>query len=337
MPNHVLVTYDPGEKKKAVIADVLDTSARIFYLPEVPDAEKDRVLAETDAVLGKSLSDREIRPEDLEKMAGLRFIQVVFAGADTIPFQHIPEQIVVANNPGAFAQPIAEHVLAMTLCLAKSLLVNHRLLARGRFEQNVLNKPLKDRICGIIGLGGNGRETAKIMQAAGMRIFGINRSGDSDLRLDFLGTMQDLSTVLRASDVLVLCVPLTRQTQNLIGDQQLKLMKPEAIVINVARGDLINQRALYRHLKDNPDFCAGIDTWWKEPGTHGMFALEHPFFELPNLLGSPHNADDVPGVMTDAVKRAAGNIRQFLNNQPIFGRVDRTDYQGLDALRAGNL
>ena len=335
MPKNVLVTYDPGEKKKAVIADVLGTTARITYLPEVSGSARQRVLAETDAVLGKSLSHRELPPEDLNSMTRLRFIQVVFAGADAIPFEHIPEQIIVANNPGAFAQPIAEHVLAMTLCLAKSLLVNHHLLAQGRFEQNVWNKPLKGRICGIIGLGGNGRETAAIMQAVGMKVFGINRSGESDLPLDFLGTMQDLPRLLRESDVLVLCVPLTRQTHDLIGEQELRQMKPEAMLINVARGDVINQGALYRHLQDNPNFCACIDTWWKEPGTHGAFALDYPFFDLPNLLGSPHNADDVPGIMTEAVKRATENIRQFLNNEPIVGRVDRSDYQGLDAVRAG--
>ncbi len=334
MPKHVLVAYDPGEKKKNVIADVLSGTARISYLPDLSAAEKDRVLAEADVVLGKSLSIREIRPEDLKKMQNLRFIQAVFAGADNIPFHQIPDRIIVACNPGAFAQPIAEHVLAMTLCLAKSLLVNHRLLAEGRFEQETLNKPLKDQICGIVGLGGNGRETAKIMQAAGMRIYGINRSGTCDLPVDFLGTMKDLPAVLRESDVLVLCVPLTRETRGLIGEKELKQMKPEAILINVARGDVINQEALYRHLADNPKFCAGIDTWWKEPGTHGVFTLDYPFFELPNLLGSPHNADDVPGVMTAALKRAAENIRQFLNDQKIFGRVDRNDYQGLNEFRA---
>ncbi|MCF8038417.1 MAG: hypothetical protein K9K79_03790 [Desulfohalobiaceae bacterium] len=327
MSYRVLVTHHLEETEKKAISDVLSDVARISYWPVVSEPEKNQILAETDVILGQSLSAREIQPRDIQRMDKLRFIQAVFAGADNIPFEHIPPRITVACNPGAFAEPIAEHVLAMTLALAKSLLENHLLLARGRFEQNKLNKALKAKTCGIVGLGGNGREVAAIMQAVGMTVYGINRSGQSDQAVDFLGTMKDLPALLQNSDVLVLCVPLTRQTNNLITKQELRQMKPDAILINVARGDVINQRDLYQHLREHPEFQAGIDTWWVEPGTHGRFSVEYPFFELPNLLGSPHNADDVQGVMTAATKKAALNIRHFLLGEKIFGEVDRKDYE----------
>ncbi|MCF8106692.1 MAG: hypothetical protein K9K64_14515 [Desulfohalobiaceae bacterium] len=326
MSYHVLVTHQPEERQKKVISEVLKETARISYLHDLSGPGKQKVLTETDVVLGLSLSPREIQPKEIQQMEKLRFIQVIFAGADNIPFGHIPEGISVAANPGAFAEPIAEHVLAMSLALAKSLVENHLLLARGRFEQQKLNKALKNRICGVVGLGGNGKAVACLMKAVGMRVHAINRTGQSDLDIDFLGTVKELPFLLQNSDVLVLCVPLTRQTNNLITKQELRQMKQDAILINVARGDVINQRDLYQHLRDHPEFQAGIDTWWVEPGTHGSFSVEHPFFELPNLLGSPHNADDVQGAMTAATKRAAENVRRFLLEEKVSGKVDRKDY-----------
>jgi len=104
------------------------------------------------------------------------------------------------------------------------------------------------------------------------------------------------------------------------------MKRTDGILINVARGKVIDQEALYNHLKATPSFSAGIDTWWSEPGDPGGFKLEHPFFDLPNLVGSPHNADDVPGVMTAATKTAAQNVRHFLEGKMIRGKVNRADY-----------
>ena len=103
-------------------------------------------------------------------------------------------------------------------------------------------------------------------------------------------------------------------------------MKPDGILINVARGKVIEQQALYDHLRNTPSFAAGIDTWWSEPGDSGGFKLDYPFFDLPNFVGSPHNADDVPGIMTAAAKMAAENIRRFLEGGSIRGKLDRSDY-----------
>ena len=103
-------------------------------------------------------------------------------------------------------------------------------------------------------------------------------------------------------------------------------MKPDAILINVGRGDVINQQALYEHLESNPDFRAGIDTWWSEPVSHQDFTLEYPFCKLPNFIGSPHNADHVPGSIPHATRMALGNVKDFLLGKAIRGVLDRNDY-----------
>ena len=326
MTFQIAITFSPNARERRVIHTVLGDIANILYVPELKAPGREQVFRNADVILSKSFAETEILLQEIVALKRTRLIQLIFAGADRIPFAAIPENISVASNAGAFAEPIAEHVLAMTLCLAKSIIPRHVELGHGNFNQTVYNKELRGGICGIIGMGGNGVAIARLMKAVGMEVHGVNRSGTSPFPLDFMGAPADMDAVLRKSDVVVLTVPLTRQTFHLIGRHELQIMKPDGILINVARGNVVEQQALYHHLKSMPSFTAGIDTWWSEPADPSGFVLEYPFFELPNLLGSPHNADDVPGAMTAATKIAAKNIRDFLEGKAIKGEVNRADY-----------
>ena len=320
------MTYAPGEEEKDIYREVLENIANVHYLADKTGNERIELLNGADVVVALSFSQKEIDPTEISRLENLRFVQLIYAGADNIPVALIPKDVILASNAGAFAEPIAEHVLALTLALAKNLFPKYKLLCDGRFDRSGFNRKLKDGICGIIGLGGNGRKIAGTMRAVGMKVFGINRSGKTDAPVDFMGNVTDMKKVLQAADVIVVTTPLTRETRNLLGKKELTWMKPDAILINVGRGDVINQQALYTHLESNPDFRAGIDTWWSEPTGTEAFKLDYPFFDLPNIIGSPHVADHVPRSMPYATRIALENVRNFLMGKDIRGVLNRNDY-----------
>lgn len=322
---HIVVTYSASPEQKALLLELLGSEATLTYFKELPSAQREQALQEADVLLSWNFP-REIQPQDYPHLHQVSFIQLLSAGADHMPFADLPPHILVASNPGAYAAPMAEHVMAMTLALAKRLLVENQKLRNGEFNQSTPNRVLAGMTAGILGFGGIGRATARLMRAFGMQIYAINHSGKSSEPADFLGTLHDLEHVLRQSDVVVISLPLTRTTKGLIGKEELEWMKTEAILVNVARGAIIDEQALYNHVKNHPEFLVGIDAWWTEPFMHGSFRMEYPFLELPNVLGSPHNSAVVAHVLVNATRQAAENVKHFLKGEKVVGIAQREDY-----------
>ena len=322
---NIIVTYQTSPEQKALFQQMLGSEASLTFLGEIPPAQRKQALERANILLSWNFP-REIGREDYAHLQQVRFIQLLSAGADHMPFADLPTHLLVASNPGAYAAPMAEHVMAMTLALAKRLLVENQKLRNGEFDQFTPNRLLSGMTAGILGFGGIGRATARLMRAFGMRISAINTSGTSPEPTDFLGTLHDLEHVLRQSDVVVISIPLTRATRGLIGKQELAWMKPDAILVNVARGAIIDEEALYTHVKSHPTFLVGIDAWWTEPFLHGTFRMEYPFLELPTVLGSPHNSAVVAHILVDAARQAAENVKHFLSGEKVTGLARREDY-----------
>ncbi len=245
----------------------------------------------------------------------LEFVQVLSAGYDHVDFNMFPGKCRIASNKGAYAESMAEHILAMILSLAKRLFVNHNKMAQGVFNQGARNISVGESVVSILGYGGIGKAAARLIRPFGSKIYAVNSSGKTDDKVDFIGTLQDLNYILEKSDILLISLPLLKETDNLISKLELEKMKNKAILINVARAQIINEEALYNHLKTHPDFYAGIDTWWIEPFSEGEFRVNFPFFDLPNILGSPHNSPIVPGALAEGMRRAVENINLYLQNK----------------------
>jgi glycerate dehydrogenase len=325
----VVVTYDPGEAARAVIGDVLAGTADIRYLPDLDEPARVEALASAEALITWAPS-RDLRPDELPAAARLRLIQLMSAGADTVDFAAVPATQIVAANVGAYAQPMAEHVLGMTLALTKRLQANHARLAAGEFPADPETTELRGAVAGIVGFGGIGRACADLLRALGMRIHAINTSGRTEDDVEFAGGPTDLERVLRAADVVVVAIPLTLETRGLIGAPELAWMKPTAVLINVARAAIIDEPALYEHLVATPGFSAGIDVWWHEPDRGAAFHQRLPFLDLPNVLGSPHNSGIVPGMTERAAGDAARNVARFLRGEQPQG-VQRREYYSSSA------
>jgi phosphoglycerate dehydrogenase-like enzyme len=273
------------------------------------------MLSAADALLAGNIG-RELGPDERPLIARARLVQFMSAGVDYIAFEGLPPNVPMAANRGAYAAPMAEHVAAMALAAAKRLLIEHRNLARGEFNQFTENQRLAGGVCGIFGFGGIGAAVARVMRCLGMRIHAINRRGRTSEPVDWIETPAALHPLLAASNVFVVAVPLTRSTERVIGAPELRLMKPDAILVNVARGEIIDEAALYAHLQTHPGFTACLDAWWVEPIRHGEFRTDHPFLELPNVIGSPHNSASASGARDEGLRHAVANCRRVLAGEP---------------------
>jgi phosphoglycerate dehydrogenase-like enzyme len=321
----VAVSYPADQDFTQINSAILGDDAMVVWTHELDEAGRTQVLRSADALLAWDLA-AEVPAGALDQAPRLGLVQLLSAGVDAVDFSALPGRLTVASNAGAYAGPMSEHVLAMTLSLAKHLPQRHAALAAGRYDKWLPSLVLNGSVCGILGFGGTGAATARLMSALGARIHAVNRTGQTSEPVEFIGTLADLDRVLAAADVLVITLPLTLTTRGLIGSRELALMKPAAILVNVARGAIIDQRALYEHLLTHPEFSAGIDTWWAEPAGERPFRTDYPFFDLPNVLGSPHNSSIVAGTMLSAARLAAENVRRYLRGEAVAGVVRRADY-----------
>jgi glycerate dehydrogenase len=321
----VAVSYPVDDEFARINTGVLGGLAEVVLLHGRPEEEFRKILRQADVLIGWHLSE-ELPAGILQNSARLRFVQLLSAGADSVDFAAIPERLRLAANVGAYAEPIAEYVMAMALALARRLPQRHADLAGGEFKMWERVLTLDGAVCAILGFGGIGRATARLMHAFGARIHAVNSSGCTSEPVEFIGTLADLDQVLAVADVLVIALPLISATRGLIGARELGLMKPAAILVNVGRAAIVDERALYEHLRDQPQFSAGIDTWWHEPGQGSGFSTRYPFFDLPNLIGSPHNSGVTDGALQVGACKAAENVGRFLRGEAVTGVTRREDY-----------
>lgn len=314
----VVVVYELEAGGRKIVSDALAGTAEAIYLADLDDAGRADALRKADALLARTT--RELRQGEIALLKDARLVQFINAGIDFVPLAEMPAGVPVATNGGAYAEPMAEHAIAMALAAAKRLLVEHSALGRGEFNQFARNRMLAGGVCGILGFGGIGIATARLARGLGMQVHAINRRGRSDEPTDWIGTPGQLDALLAASDVLVICTPLTPATLGMIGAPQLARMKDDAILVNVARGEIVDERALYERLVAYPKFSACIDAWWIEPVRHGTFRMDQPFMELPNVIGSPHNsAAAISGTGAVGLQRAIANIRRALAGEtPLY-------------------
>ncbi|MEX1172267.1 MAG: D-2-hydroxyacid dehydrogenase [Chloroflexota bacterium] len=249
----------------------------------------------------------------------------------------LERDLVVTNARGVFSRPIAEYVLMMILSISRRLpqLLE---LQRERTWQPLEGAELRDVTVGIVGLGSIGRAVGALATAFGCRVVAVRRRPDGgsdagadgttasedsrsfgEVMLDRVGGPDTLPELLAESDFIVLAAPLTPETEDMIDDRTLAMVKPGAWVINVARGRLIDERALLRALRDGPLGGAVLDTFREEP-----LPPSSPFYDLPNVIVTPHTAWSSGRVLDRSVELFCENLRRFAAGDDLLNVVDPT-------------
>jgi len=322
----ILITQSVKEKTRQYIDGLAAGLDNVLYLEDFDEQKRQDAFDEADIVLSLN-PERELKKGEIEYLEHVEYLQLLSAGMDHLPFDLLPEKLTVAGNSGAYAIPMAEHALGMILALAKRLREEDRNMRKGEFNQMRRNTLLHGKKAAIIGFGGIGKETARLLRALNMKISAVNTSGKTDEPVDFIGTTNDLQKVLEGAAVVVLSLPLNKYTRGLIGEQELHWIEKDAILINVARGEIIDQKALYDKLLNNPDFKAGIESWWVEPFRHGKFKLDYPLLDLDNVLACPHNSSMVPELFQFGLENAFRNIQRYVNGEPLQGVLNREAFE----------
>jgi phosphoglycerate dehydrogenase-like enzyme len=248
---------------------------------------------------------------DTAAETGVKLWQVLGTGLDHVDITYIVNRgLPLANTPGPFSSvALAEHALLFMLYFAKQFPLSQRNLRSGVFYRP-LNAELEGSTLGLIGLGASGRELAKRAAAFGMRIVGLDVQPPPQEVLDSLGVAclggpEALEGLLGQSEYVSIHVPLTGQTRHMLDARALASMRRDAVLINVARGEIVDQAALLDTLRNRRIRGAGIDVFAHEP-----LDPDDPLLELDNIVLTPHVAGGTTGTSRRRAEAVAENVRR---------------------------
>ena len=258
----------------------------------------------------------------------LKWIQAWGAGVDRFLFPEVVKsRVIVTNAGGVHPTPISEHVIGMMLCFCRRLhlfIRNQMERKWERYESGASTEQVEElagKTVGIIGLGRIGTEIAQKARCLGMIVMATKRdpSRPASTSVDRLIRPADLKQLLAESDFVVLSLPLTKETQGMIGEAQLKSMKRTGYLINVSRGKIVQESKLIEALKQGWIAGAGLDTFESEP-----LPETSELWGIKNVIITPHIAGLTPYYMERLTNIFCENLHRFILEQPLMNVVDKT-------------
>jgi glycerate dehydrogenase len=254
---------------------------------------------------------------ELAELPDLKLIAVAATGVDRVDLAACRRGgVAVANVRGYAVHSVAEHVLMLALALRRNLPGYVEDVRRGLWAESkqfcLLTHPVRDlheSTMGVVGYGSLGRATADLARRFGMRVLVGEHRGAASVREG----RTDFDELLRASDVVTLHAPLNEETRHLVGERELRLMKRGALLINCARGGVVEEAALARALREGWIAGAGVDVLSREPPREGNVLLAA---DVPNLIVTPHVAWASRGAMQALADQVVDNIEAFFRGEP---------------------
>lgn len=304
-------TANPGDVSWAPVEALGPTSVHPRTAPEDIVSR----CAEAEAVL---TNKAPLTRESIDRLPNLRYIGVTATGTNIVDLEAARDRgIVVTNVPGYGTPAVAQHVLALVLELTNHVGQHAQSVHHGGWSScpdfSYWDRPLVElegRTLGLIGFGDIGRAVARIALAFGMSVLANRRSWREPPPPGV--TAADIDTIFARADIVSLHCPLTDETRHLVNNRTLGLMKSSAMVINTARGPLIDEPALARALEDGLIAGAGLDVLCTEPP-----AADHPLLRAKNCLITPHLAWATIEARQRLIQAVADNLRAFLDGRPI--------------------
>lgn len=243
----------------------------------------------------------------------LKLLSILGTGTDQVDLAAASRyKVVVTNTPGFAAIAVAEHALALMLSLARRICVIDRQVRENKWPRGLMTQ-LHGKTLGLIGLGVIGGQLARISKGIGMRTLAWTFHPTPQRAQEVDVELVPLEDLLRKADVISIHVRSTSQSQNLISKKEFSLMKPTAIIVNTARGPIINHEALVEALTERKIAGAGLDVFDQEP-----ISPDDPLIKLDNAVLTPHNAGMTPETIEKGAQMAVDNVVNYLQGNPTF-------------------
>jgi len=309
---------------KIVISDMLGfEEEHVAWIHEAA-GDDTVVFPENDEALVAELADAEVffgyhSPDVFSVAANLKWMQTTSAGLDMMLTPEVRKMgLQVTNASGLHAAPVVETAWALTLAVSRYLKHFGECQQKHVWDQ-FTPYDLNDRTAGVVGLGGIGRRYAKIASAFGMRVIAVDKHvQEKPAEVDELWTLEGLNDLCAEADVVMIACPATAETQGLIGAEQLALMKPTGIIVNIARGGIIDEPALIECLTEGRIAGAGLDVTKVEP-----LPEDDPLWDTPRLVITPHIAGWSNDRSRSVVRFFCDNLRRYKAGEPLENLVDQ--------------
>lgn len=300
------------DQLKNIFKKLTDSGHKLEIYDTIAKDENEQIerMKDTDILV---IANSPLGSKAIKSAENLKMIAVAFTGFDHVDMEACKERNILVSNASGYANTaVAELAVGMALDLYRNIISMDEKTRELKTKAGYRFRELKGKKVGIIGTGAIGSETAKLFHAFGCEILAYSNSEKKEI-LDLGGKYLSLEDLLKESDVISLHLPYNKSTERLIGENEFKLMKNDAIFINCARGQIVDNEALKNALNNDLIGGAGIDVFDKEPPLNEDESL----LKAKNILLSPHIGYFTEEAMIKRAEITLKNIEGFLNNKPI--------------------
>lgn len=283
------------------------------YVPLIQaDIPKDQVLKEAKDAEVIIIAPSALKPVDgdfINQLEKTKHIALVTVGYDWVDVEACRKKAISISRPvGANSEAVAEHTIGLLIDLAKRITEFNRDVRKGAIDfRKYQGVELFEKTLGIIGLGNVGHRVCRIAQGFNMQVLAFDRSETSTDQYQIV----DLKTLLSKSDFIAVCMPLSPETKNLIGEKEINQMKNGVIVANTAREEIVNKQAVINGIKSGRIFGYGVETAIMTP-----LDKNDRYFQYPNIIVNPHNAFNTKETARRVSEMVVNNVINFINGEP---------------------